>query len=132
MNTIDDVLTLAVQHKWIPFAAVIIGGVVRVLKSDSPIYDVPARWRPWLALALGAVAGVLQAVMGGATWTKALVDGLSAALIAIAGHDLGVESLRAGKEPFGGSSSQPPPPPARPASPPPLPASPTANGAWSE
>jgi len=100
MSTLDDVLSLAAEHKWVPAAAIAIGAMVRILKGGSPIPVVPPAWRPWLALALGAVAGLLQAVAGGAAWSKALTDGLVAALTAIAGHDLLVESLRGGREPF--------------------------------
>ncbi|WP_394845203.1 hypothetical protein LZC95_50275 [Pendulispora brunnea] len=97
-NSIDDALALAAQGQWILFSAVIIGAIVRLLKSDTPLPTVPARWRSWLALGLGAVAGVLDAVLGGTSWTQALIDGLAAALTAMAGHDLLVGGLRGGRE----------------------------------
>jgi len=124
-TTIDDVVSLVLDHKWVPFAAVIVGAAVRALKSDSPITVVPAQWRPWLALALGAVAGVLQAVLGGATWTKALADGLVAALTAMAGHDLLIESARNGRELFTSSPTSPPASP--PSAPAPLPVGPAGT-----
>ncbi|WP_394849723.1 hypothetical protein LZC95_20000 [Pendulispora brunnea] len=109
-RTIDELVELLLDHKWVPFAALAIGAVVRVLKSDTPLPTVPTAWRPWLALGLGAVAGVLQAVVGGTAWSKALLDGLTAALTAIAGHDLVIESLRGGKE-LGTRPPSPPRPP---------------------
>ncbi|WP_394847415.1 hypothetical protein LZC95_08110 [Pendulispora brunnea] len=99
-STIEEVIGLALDHKWVPVAALIIGAIIRVLKSARPIGIVPPAWRPWLALALGAVAGVLQAVLAGSSWTKAVTDGLVAAMTAIAGHDLVIESLRGGRELF--------------------------------
>ncbi|HLV68037.1 MAG TPA: hypothetical protein VKY73_19600 [Polyangiaceae bacterium] len=97
----DELLGLALEHRWVAFAALIIGAVVRVLKSDSPLpITVPAKWRGWLAIGLGIVAGVLEAIAGGTPWARALAEGLAAAVLAIAGHELGIESLRGGKELF--------------------------------
>ncbi|WP_394844032.1 DUF4231 domain-containing protein [Pendulispora brunnea] len=98
MNSLDELLTLAAQGKWIVVGAIVIGAIVRLLKSDTPLPTVPSQWRPWLALGLGAVAGILQAVAAGTPWQKALIDGLVSALTAIAGHDLLIESLRGGRE----------------------------------
>jgi hypothetical protein len=100
MNTIDDVLSLAAEHKWVPALAIVIGAAVRILKSGRFIPAVPPAWRPWLALVLGAALAVVQAVAGGLPWHRAIAGSLMAALTAIAGHDLVVESLRGGREFF--------------------------------
>jgi len=71
---------------------------------------VPARVRPWLALGLGLVAGVLQAVTTGTPWLQALGSGVTAAVAAMTGHDLVVESIRGGAEPFAPSSTPKVPP----------------------
>ncbi|WP_394833574.1 hypothetical protein LVJ94_44415 [Pendulispora rubella] len=109
MNSLDEILTLAAQGKWIVVGAIVIGAIVRLLKSDTPLPTVPSQWRPWLALGLGAVAGIFQAVAAGTPWKKALLDGLVSALTAIAGHDLLIESLRRGREIGGGQTATPVP-----------------------
>lgn len=95
---------------WFTLSAIVIGGIVRLLKSDTPLPTVPVRLRPWLALGLGLVAGVLQAVTTGTPWLQALGSGFTAAVTAITGHDLVVESLRGGAEPFAPSSTPKVPP----------------------
>ena len=92
---------LLLAHKWIAAAAIVIGALVRLTKSDTPLpWSVPARWRPILALGLGLLAGVLQAVASGAPFAPALLDGTLAAVVAMLGHVFGVEVIRNGKEPF--------------------------------
>lgn len=86
------------QHKWVAVAAIVIGLVVRLLKSDTKLPTVPPRARIWLALGLGVASGVLEKVSTGTTWTNALVDGLVAALLAVTSHEAIIASLRSGKE----------------------------------
>lgn len=113
----QQLIDLVTQKKWIAIAALVIGFVVRLLKSDTKIpVDIPPRYRVWLALALGGAAGALDKLVGqeGVTWTAALVQGLLAAVLAIVGHNVVIDSLRGGKElpvpgltdtPNGGSGS---------------------------
>lgn len=89
------------QLTWVAAAALIIGAVVRYLKTDSPLpawLHVPPGWRPWLAVALGIVAGVLDAVAMGTPWADAVAKGVLAAVGAMAGHHLVIEKGRGGKE----------------------------------
>jgi hypothetical protein len=104
---------LIVQHKWVAVAALVIGLIVRVLKSDTTIpIVVPPLWRSWLALGLGVVSGVLEKVSTGVTWTSAIVDGLVAGVLAIIGHETIIEGLRGGKElPIPGLMTSPEIPP---------------------
>jgi len=110
-------LALAQQHKWFALAALVIGLVVRLLKSDGPIpINVPAKYRAWLAVGLGIVAGVLDMIGAGTAWKEALLGGILAAFAAISGHQLVVESLRSGREvgeskPAFRTRSTPPPAP---------------------
>jgi hypothetical protein len=97
---LNPLLALAQKHAWVPLAAVVIGAIVRLLKSDTPLPTVPAKWRPWFALGLGAVAGLLRSVAGGATWAQALGGGLTAALLAMGSHDAVITSARDGRELF--------------------------------
>lgn len=88
------------NHAWVPLAALVIHVVVRMSKSNSwpPWFTITARTRSWLALGLGIVSGILDAVVGGSAWGPALVGGLISAITAISGHDLIVESLRNGRD----------------------------------
>ena len=95
----DQFIALLAAHKWIALAAIVIGAVVRLLKSDGPIpLTVPSRWRPVLAVVLGVIAGVFDKVASGGAWTQAILGGLLAALTAISSHDVVIEGLRGGKE----------------------------------
>lgn len=95
----SDLITLALDHQWLALSAVVLGGVVRVLKSDTKLpITVPAEWRPWFAFGLGQVAALLQFVVNGVGWKEALTTAIGAPLVAIVGHWLGVEVLRGGKE----------------------------------
>ena len=89
------------QLTWVAAAALIIGAVVRYLKTDSPLPEwlhVPKEWRPWLAVALGVVAGVLDAVAMGTPWFNAIAGGIVSAIGAIVGHEVVIEKARGGKE----------------------------------
>src|SRR5690606_41994879 len=96
---IDDLVAMLAEHRWVAACALVIGAIVRVLKSDSPLpITVPAKWRGWLAIGLGIVAGALEAVAGGTPWARALAEGLAAAVFAITGHEVVIEKARGGKE----------------------------------
>ena len=79
--------------------AVVIGLVVRLLKSDTPLPTVPSRYRAFLALALGTVGGALDAVARGTPWQQAVLGGVAAAVTAMVGQELVVEQLLGGREP---------------------------------
>lgn len=89
---------LIAQHKWVAVSAIVISFAVRILKSDTVLPTIPPRARIWFAIGLGIVAGVLEKVATGTTWTKALVDGVVAALLAVVSHEAIIASLRSGKE----------------------------------
>jgi small basic protein len=97
----QQLIDIVMQRKWVALAALVIGLVVRLLKSDTKIpIDIPPKYRVWLALALGGAAGALDKLAGqsNVTWTTALVQGLVAALLAILGHNVVIDSMRGGKE----------------------------------
>ncbi len=106
------ILDLAAKHQWVLISSIVVGFIVRLLKEDTrfPPFAVPARWRPVLALALGALSGSLQAVATGIPWRDALLGGLVSGSLAIAGHGTIVEALRDGKDiPLPGLTTQPAP-----------------------
>jgi len=98
--TPDDLLAIVEQRRWLLFAAVVIGLVVRLLKSDTkfPI-TVPPYARSFLALFLGVVSGVLEKVATQhVSWTSAIVGGLLSAAFAMIGHATVIEGVRKGRE----------------------------------
>lgn len=117
------ILDLIAQNKWVALSSVVIGTIVRLLKSDGPIpWEVPTKYRPWLAVGLGIVAGILDKIANGTPWKSAMAGGLVAAFLAMSGHSLFIQSARGGRE-LGESKekfikrSLPPPPPAPPTDP---------------
>lgn len=91
---------------WVAIAALLVGAVVRLLKSDSltvalanlGLPPIPKRVLPWLSLVLGVASAILDVKLQGTAWPEAVAKGLIAGVAAIAGHELGVESMRKGKE----------------------------------
>ncbi|MDQ2668025.1 MAG: hypothetical protein M3Z05_18785 [Gemmatimonadota bacterium] len=95
----EQLADLVMQKKWIALMALLIGLVVRLLKSDTKIpIDIPPQYRVWLALGLAPIAGAVDKVAAGNTWTTAMVEGAIAAVLAIVGHSTVIDSLRGGRE----------------------------------
>lgn len=93
------ILDLLAQNKYVALAALCIGLIVRLLKSDTKIpIDIPPRARFWLGLGLSLVAGVLEKLGTGLPWKQAMLDGLVAWGLAVLGHNAVIDSLRGGKE----------------------------------
>jgi len=94
----------------IALVAALIGVLVRVLKSDrvaslpawlSWVSKIPPKARPVIALVLGQISGALMAAaVPGVDMFEALKAGLVAGALAIAGHDVIVEWILGGSEPF--------------------------------
>lgn len=96
---LTTLLDAAGSGKWILFAALIVGLLVRLLKSNPTLAEkVPARARPFLAVGLGIVSGVLTKVVSGTTWRVAIIGGVAAGAFAILGHQFVIEGIRNGKE----------------------------------
>lgn len=95
----EELFALIRAHQWVAVAAVVIGFLTRLLKSDTKLpITLPPRVRPWLALVFGAASGMLETIVAGTPVDEALLGGLVAALTAIAGHDALIEGLRGGRE----------------------------------
>lgn len=140
--SVDDFAKMLLDHSWAAAAFVAIHVAVRLVKGDTPLPYVSKDNRVWLALGLGVLSGVLQAVTTGAPWPSALLQGLGSAAGAIVAHEGIIESLRGGRE-IGEKKAPPSPPqPAPPAAakvtsvkpptpqPPPNPSSRRASLAW--
>lgn len=92
---------LLAQRKWVAATAIVVGLIVRLLKSDTKIpINIPPRVRAWLALGLGAVAGAIDKLVeaGHTTWTTALLWGVTGSVFAMVMHALIIDSIRGGKE----------------------------------
>lgn len=91
---------------WLNLSAFVVGGLVRLIKSDRfdqilASYNlpmIPTRILPWLSLGLGVLAGVVAALTNHMPWPDAIEQGINSGLVAIAGHELLIESLRNGTE----------------------------------
>lgn len=97
--TTTELWALVIKHQWVPLAMVVIGLVIRLLKSDTKIpVTIPPRARAVTALLLGVVAAGLHRVQSGVEWQQAIFESIVAALLAIAGHNVVIDGLRGGKE----------------------------------
>ncbi len=95
----EQITALIKAHAWIPLAAIVIGLIVRLLKSDTKIpIDIPPRWRAPLAVLLGVVASILDKVATGTPWKDAVIGGATATALAMVTHNLVIGSMRDGKE----------------------------------
>lgn len=73
----------------VAIAAALVWLLVAVLKSDLVPVDFAPRARPYLALGLGQLYALLEAVVGGMSWSAAVVAGLVATVTAIGSQELG-------------------------------------------
>jgi hypothetical protein len=114
----NALFSAVVEHKWLAVATLFIGLFVRLLKDDNGFpMTLPAvitiwswvpivggrsfeskRVKPWIAVGLGLLYGALEKVAAGTSWKQALSDAAIAGLLPIVGHQLGIESIRDGKE----------------------------------
>lgn len=81
-------------------SALAINIAVRLVKGDTPLPFIGPKARPFLAIGLGAAQGTIESIALGTPWQTALSKGLAAGGVAIVLHELGIESLRDGKEIF--------------------------------
>lgn len=97
--TADQLISLWHAGGWVPVATFIVGLLVRLMKDDTKIpVNLPKKWRPYVAIALGVALGVIEKIAAGSTWKTAVGGGLLAGGFAIVGHVFGIEVLRGGKE----------------------------------
>lgn len=109
-DQIMQLVALVNAHAWLPVSAIIVGAVVRLLKTDMANFylaqyfglpPIPKKYLPWLAIGLGFVSAILDAKVAGKPVSVALIEGIGSAFVAVTGHQVVVESIRDGKEPFG-------------------------------
>lgn len=96
-GVIEDLLTLAGSHRWVPTAAVLIWLLLRLAKKDPKLAQ-RKRWFPWVSLGMGVAAGIVARVSLHEPNVAAFVGGLFAGCLPIVGHEAFVEAVSAGKE----------------------------------
>jgi len=112
MQQIDQtVVDAASSGSWVAIAALVVWALIAIAKSSwTPTsWTPPAHLRPLIALGLGEVYGVLEAVVGGMKWGPALVRGFMVAAFAIAGQEIVGKVKDAAGGGAGSSSGQLPP-----------------------
>jgi hypothetical protein len=124
VETLNLLLALALEHKWLAASTILIGLVVRLLKSPRvpwPFDQIPPKARPLVAIVLGALSSAIEHVVQGTPWKEALASGLFSAALAVLGHQVVIEWLRGGREVFAPQAApapalapEPPPPPVDP------------------
>ena len=94
MNESNEVTTLvaAANENRLVFLAACIALCVKLLRDDNAFpLSIPARFKwakPWIAVALGIVGGILDHVINGVPWKGAIVSGLVAGMAPVVGHEL--------------------------------------------
>lgn len=79
-------------------ALLVIGGLVRALKAGQLNEWIKPKWRPVVALVLGAVYTAVEAWGVGREPREAVLMGALALLGAVWGHDFVINGLRNGRE----------------------------------
>jgi hypothetical protein len=110
-NDVQEILALIAQHKWAMLIAVLGGLLIRLMKQDvdwfftlPPVFSIwrfrleARRVRPWFIVALSIATFACERIGSGATGTRAFTDAFIVLVLPIVGHQLGIESLRGGKE----------------------------------
>lgn len=77
---------------------VLVHVLMRLLKAGKLKQWIPARWRPFAALWLGAIAVVVERVAYGMPWQDAALVAALGVAGAVLGHDVLIEGMRGGKE----------------------------------
>lgn len=93
------ILALLKQHAWLAAGVIIVGLIVRMLKSDAkfPI-NIPTRWLPVATLVLSQAYTTLEAIQSGTPWKTAVWTGLTLAMTTMGLFDLVIKAVLNGKD----------------------------------
>lgn len=95
---------LAALHgnQWVLAGAIVVGGVVALLKQGWAgawvAKKLPPAALPYFAVGLGAVGLSTTEVIAGKPLWPAVIDGVQAGILAVFGHETVIEGMRSGKE----------------------------------
>jgi len=98
----NALLTAIFAHNWTLTAAIVVGGVVALAKqgylSAWLAKKLPPAALPYLSVALGVLGLGASEIVAGTPWQQAILDGIKSGILAVFGHEVGIESLRRGRE----------------------------------
>lgn len=77
--------------------AALVGLLTQATKIGALSNLVPPWLRPWIALGLGVIGGVLDQVIRGDGWLKSILGGIVAAITAVTGNQLGSGATASGR-----------------------------------
>jgi hypothetical protein len=84
LDTIMQIFKLATGHQWLPLAILVVGYLVTAMGDTTKLpINIPDRFKPLLALLLGQLYAVLEAVYGGSPWGTAISHGILVALSSV-------------------------------------------------
>jgi hypothetical protein len=99
---LDPFVEALKAHAWPLAAAIVISFLITLTKtgwlSTWLAERIPAWFRPWLAILLGAASLSTAAIIAGTDWRTALLQGIEAGVLAVFGHQVIVANPRDGKE----------------------------------
>lgn len=98
---ITQIVSLAMAHKWLAVAVVVIGWFTQMTRPESkfPITVISDRWRPLIAAALGIVTYTLTLRQNGETWADAALNGFKTGVFTAGFYSLVVGAIFNGKVP---------------------------------
>lgn len=109
-----------IARKWIVVAAILVGGLVALMKQGWLgawiARKLPPVALPYLAVVLGALGFSATEIVQGKPFGQAIVEGIASGMLAVFGHQTLIEGLRGGKElvPSRAPAVPPAPPPPAP------------------
>jgi|SRR5580700_3458352 hypothetical protein len=101
-DTPSALYTAIAGHQWVLVVALVVGLLVALAKQGWASMwlanHLPPAALPYVAIVLGFLGSAATQVESGVVWKTALVNGFSAAMLAVFGHETVIEGLRGGKE----------------------------------
>jgi len=93
---VGSVVDATKTGSWIAISASVVallGNLFRLPALGGITKKIPKRWRIVVPIVLGACAGLLGGVVGGMTWTEAIIAAVFTGPSAVFAHEAFVESL---------------------------------------
>lgn len=102
-ETLREITDLLDRGAWLAASALLIGLLAWAAKSPrffgGPLARIPRERRVYVVAGLGVLSGVLEAVVRGVPWPRAIAQGVLSAGLAVLGHNMGGGISPAGAPP---------------------------------
>lgn len=89
----QEIIDLIDKGAWLVAGALLIGLLAQAAKAPrffgGPLARIPRERRVYVVAGLGVLSGVLEAVVRGVPWPRAIAQGVLSAGLAVLGHNLG-------------------------------------------